>query len=29
LQARLQDCGKKSNIEPLMADIQKLLTRMA
>jgi CsoR family transcriptional regulator, copper-sensing transcriptional repressor len=29
LQARLQDCGKQSDIGPLMADVQKLLTRMA
>jgi hypothetical protein len=29
LQARLQDCGKQSELGPLMADVQKLLTRMA
>jgi len=28
LQARLQDCGKESEIGPLMADVQKLLNRM-
>ena len=28
LQARLQDCGKQSELGPLMADIQKLLNRM-
>ena len=28
LQARLQDCGKGSELAPMMADLQKLLTRM-
>ena len=28
LQERLQDCGKGSELAPLMADLQKLLTRM-
>jgi CsoR family transcriptional regulator, copper-sensing transcriptional repressor len=29
LQARLQECGKESELGTLMADIQKLLTRMS
>jgi CsoR family transcriptional regulator, copper-sensing transcriptional repressor len=28
LQARLEDCGKASELQPLMADVQKLLNRM-
>ena len=28
LQARLQDCGKASDLQPLMADVQKLLNRL-
>ena len=28
LQARLQGCGKGSELAPMMADLQKLLTRM-
>jgi CsoR family transcriptional regulator, copper-sensing transcriptional repressor len=29
LQARLQECGKESELGTLMADVQKLLTRMS
>jgi DNA-binding FrmR family transcriptional regulator len=28
LQSRLQDCGKGAELTPLMADVQKLLSRM-